>query len=70
MQGEQEQGERGGANVDALGAGYLLELGWLLQAGRTGQAGSHSQRARNPPDGDGEVDQAVTNTLAAKEQEL
>ena len=37
----------------------LLELGWLLEAGRTGQAGSHSPRARNPPYGNGEVDQRL-----------
>ena len=59
VQGEQEQGERGGPNVDALGSVISAGAWVLLEAGRTGQAGSHSRRARNPPDGDGEVDQRL-----------
>lgn len=42
--------------------GWMLSAGaWVvgLEAGRTGQAGSHSPRARNPLDGNGEVDQRL-----------
>lgn len=38
---------------------YLLELGWLLQAGRTGQAGNYPPEEQESSDGDGEMNQRL-----------
>lgn len=60
MQGELEPAGMGGPNVDALGSVLLFSAVWaVLEAGRTGQAGSRTRRARSPPDGDRYADQRL-----------
>lgn len=70
VQGEQEQGERGGANVDALGR--VISAGaWVVVAGWKNWSGREPLRKSQESSRWGWRGRSkVTNTLAAKEQEL
>ena len=71
MQGEQEQGERGGPNVDALGSVMLSAGAWLVVGGWKNWSGREPlPKSQESSIWEWRGGSKVTSTSAAKGQEI